>query len=133
MAMVGTSIAARRFPDVLGKIKQSGCEIRTSLIGGREETVGAPTERFGRQFGDPSERIACPPARSMKTKSVRQLSNDLPFASSDNLLHGIDHPTAGPHPHREELVHRVDLNPHLNPPAFDRRIERGALPSGSND
>ena len=122
--MIGISIAARlRVADlliasrrlslhVLRKFEQCPGQVRAPLIGRGEKRVRARTARFrgyGRLAG---ECFRSPHSGSMKPHRLGEFGDDLPLSPSYHLVDGVNDAAAGSHPHRQELVDGIDLDPH---------------------
>ena len=137
IAIVGTSIAARRRTASLCicsrrasrmsplKREQPAAEIDAALDAGREQLIGAGRARLGRELGRTPERLGLTEPAARPRQDVAELLDDGAAPALDDPLHGLHRARAGAHLHREQVVHRVELEPDARRPRRDRRARAG--------
>jgi len=120
-------------PHILGKLEKRTAQICSSLLGRTKQRIGPGTGRLGCRGGEPLKGIARPHSCSVQPENLRQFRDNLALASSHYLLNGMNDPTTGPDPHRQQLIHRVNLDPHQVLTTSNGPIDGAPLPSSADD
>jgi hypothetical protein len=69
----------------------------------------------------------------VKAERLAQLLHDLTPTTGRDLHRGLDDASPCPHPHRQQLIHRIDLDGHDATPLLDGPVEASPLACGADD